>query len=75
MRAPYDDISDDAYKLLHDAFFVGNENPSVDHINALRRIKVSDIVYGDVVDGYVTSKSFILDGVRYESNLIKIRVA
>lgn len=75
VRAPYDDISDDAYKLLHDAFFVGNENPSVDHINALRRIKVSDIVYGDVVDGYVTSKSFILDGVRYESNLIKIRVA
>lgn len=74
VRAPYDQISDDAYKLLHDAFFVGNDDPSVDHINALRRIKISEIVYGDVVDGYAVSESFVMDGVRYESNLIKIRV-
>lgn len=75
VHPPYDSISDDIYKLLDEFFYISDEDSSVDIINNLRRIKVSDIVFGEVKDGYVESKSFVLNGVRYESNLIRIKVA
>ncbi|MGN1042666.1 MAG: hypothetical protein ACI4SK_04200 [Christensenellales bacterium] len=73
--APYDNIDASSYKLLDAAFTRSDEDTSVDLINRLRRVKVSDVIYGGVTDGYLTSESFVLGGVRYKSNLIKIRVA
>ncbi len=73
---PYDNINTEIYKLLNGVFKVGEDSPSLDLVNSLRRILVSDIVYEeDAVDGYIVSKSFTIDGVRYESDLIKIKVA
>lgn len=75
--SPYDNISSVAYRILHqrNSGTITDED-IIDKDLKLRRIKVTNIIYEDaLVDGRLKTKSFVINGVRYESNLISLRVA
>lgn len=77
---PYNNISDFSYMLLHysnkkiDGIMLDNE--TIGGVNYNLRLKnVTDIVYGTPENGIVRSTSFVIDGIRYNSNLISLNVA
>ncbi len=70
--SPYNTQDTYIYKLL-DMFNETNE--SRPHLAQGNLVKVTNIEYGSVQNGQVSSTSFVIDGIRYYSNLISFTVA
>jgi hypothetical protein len=60
------------YKLL-DMYNEIDESGA--HLSTMNLIKVTDIIYGSESNGQISSTSFTIDGVVYNSNLISLTVA
>ncbi len=77
---PYNNISKFSYMLLHysnrkiEGIMLDNETIGGVTYN-LRLKQVTDIIYGAPENGIVRSTSFVIDGIRYYSNLISLNVA
>lgn len=65
--SPYNTQDTYIYKLLDMFNEVNVDRP---HLEGCNLVKVTDIVYGEVKNGQIASKSFKIDGVEYNSNLI-----
>lgn len=64
--SPYDNIGDVSYRMLEEKY---NINYGSDETAGQRVIRVTDIEYEE---GTFRSKSFVIDGVKYTSNLINL---
>lgn len=74
--SPYD-VDERSYRLLEQLYSIpdgANDYTTAEGVR-LRLIRVENIVYEDkATDGRLRSKSFEIDGIRYESNLISLPV-
>lgn len=66
--SPYNTNDNYIFKLLDNHNRILDGKP---HVAGMNLIKVTDIVYGESSYGQISSTSFVIDGVRYESNLIR----
>jgi len=81
--SPYDKINDEIYKLLDNAFNVSDDDPTAIFApdgTKFRLVKVTDIEFKknadgeyEYTDGCFVSESFVIGGVRYSGDLIKIK--